>query len=374
MRLAFITGCLEPGRDGVGDYTRTLATECARRGYGVGLLSLGEESRKKNAANDEWPILRLSRADWQADGGEEARRWLDAFQPDWTSLQFVPYSFDPRGLFGAAIPAIAKMMAAARRRQIFFHELWIGSQQGAPLKARAIGWAQRRAVKRLLREIGPTRVHTSTGYYQAALATLGCRAALLPMIGSVPLQVGGAKPEAVAGLNPEALVCGMFGTLHPNWQPGAFLADFAALAAAQGRPAVLLAAGGLGYGAALFERLAVEWRGRVELIAAGRGDEARLARLFARFDFAVTSVPWNMLGKSSSAAALREHGLCVVVTEQGAPARDAAPDESVTDHSEQDVPYFRRRKLPPSILMKRVPAAGVPALAERFLADLHAAF
>lgn len=32
MRLAFICVSLEPGRDGVGDYTRSLAAECIRQG------------------------------------------------------------------------------------------------------------------------------------------------------------------------------------------------------------------------------------------------------------------------------------------------------------------------------------------------------
>jgi hypothetical protein len=43
MKLLFITGCLEPGKDGVGDYTRELATECARRGHAVFLISLNQQ-------------------------------------------------------------------------------------------------------------------------------------------------------------------------------------------------------------------------------------------------------------------------------------------------------------------------------------------
>ncbi len=371
MRIAFIAGGLEPGRDGVGDYTRTLAAECARRGHAVALLSVGEPAP---GAGEEAGVLRLSADAWMAGGGAAARRWLEAFRPDWASLQFVPYSFDPRGLFGHRVPALAELLGMAPRRQVFFHETWIGSQQGASLKARVTGWRQRRAVQAMLRALAPACVHTSNAYYGAALATLGQAAGVIPVFGSVPPPVPPAAPETPEGVDPRAIVCGMFGTLHPSWEPGPFLADFAAWAQARGRPAALVAAGGLGYGAARFEQLAREWRGRVSAVAVGRCDEARLARLFARFDTAVTSVPWNILGKSSSAAALREHGIRVVVTSGGTPPRFAAPAFDAAPADDPGcVPYFRGAGLSEEVFTRTPPRPGVAAVAERFLADLDAA-
>ncbi len=42
MRIAFVTSGLEPGRDGVGDYTSGLAEECARRGHTVTQIALND--------------------------------------------------------------------------------------------------------------------------------------------------------------------------------------------------------------------------------------------------------------------------------------------------------------------------------------------
>ena len=42
MRIAFVATCLEPGRDGVGDYTTLLAAECARRGHAVMRIALND--------------------------------------------------------------------------------------------------------------------------------------------------------------------------------------------------------------------------------------------------------------------------------------------------------------------------------------------
>ena len=43
MKLLFLCSSLEPGRDGVGDYTRRLAGECLRQGHEVRLLSLNDK-------------------------------------------------------------------------------------------------------------------------------------------------------------------------------------------------------------------------------------------------------------------------------------------------------------------------------------------
>lgn len=370
MRIAFVVGCLEPGRDGVGDYTATLAAECERRGHEVRLLSLAEKSAV--VSPDFAGRQRLSLADWREDGGTTARAWLEAFRPEWVSLQFVPYSFDPRGFFAASIESIGNIVGAGPRRHVFFHEIWIGSQRGASLKMQLSGWWQCRAMRALLHRIAPARVHTSTAYYQMALETIGQPAERLRMFGSVPRAAGISVSILPSEVPTDAIVCGHFGTLHPDWIPDAFLADFAALAAQRQRPAALVTVGSLGYGQERFARMAEQWKERVTCVSLGRLDEPALAAAFARFDFAVTSVPWNILGKSSSAAALREHGLPVIVTAEGSAPRftstridDAAEDPGF-------LPYFRNRSVLESALTKTPPRAGVSATADRFLANLDA--
>ena len=42
MKIAFICGSIEPGRDGVGDYTRRLAIELIKNSYEVAVIALHE--------------------------------------------------------------------------------------------------------------------------------------------------------------------------------------------------------------------------------------------------------------------------------------------------------------------------------------------
>lgn len=370
MKIVFVAGCLEPGRDGVGDYTRMLARECTRRGHAVALVSLAEPRRVEASAVEDAGarVLRLTLA--EAGDGSSVREWVEAFAPDVASLHTVPYSYHPRGFFRPKIPLLAAALAPARRRHVFFHELWIGMERGAGWKARVSGWWQRRAVAALLDAVAPQVVHTSNAYYRAALDTLGREARVLPVFGSVPLPAGPIAPVSLAEIPREALVCGMFGSLHPNWESEPFLADFTALAGREYRPAVLAAAGGLRHGLEFFNRLKAQWAGRVTFVALGEHPVARLGEIFARFDFAVSASPWTLIGKSASAAGLREHGLGVVITNAGSPPRFAWDAAAGEPGDPGLLPYFRDRSLLARVPGRTAPRPGAATVADIFLRDV----
>ncbi len=370
MRIVFIAGCLAPGRDGVGDYTRMLARECRRRGHTVALVALAEPHPVATSLVEDagMQVLRLTLD--QAGDGRAVREWVQAFAPDVASLHAVPYSFHPRGFFGARVPLLSAALAPAARRHIFFHELWIGMARGAAWKERASGWWQRRAVEALLRSVAPDVVHTSNAYYQAALASIGREARVLPVFGSVPLPEGPVASVQWAEMPAGALVCGMFGSLHPNWASEPFVTDFAALANREGRSAVIAAAGGLRHGLEFFQRLKAQWAGRVSFVALGEQPVERLAEVFARFDFAVSASPWTLIGKSASAAGLREHGLGVVITNPGELPRFAWDAAAGEPGDSGLLPYFRERSLLTRVPARTVPRPGVAAAADVFLRDL----
>ena len=48
MKIIFLTGSLEKGRTGVGDYTRLLASECKRLGHEVQTIALNDLSSKQS--------------------------------------------------------------------------------------------------------------------------------------------------------------------------------------------------------------------------------------------------------------------------------------------------------------------------------------
>ena len=220
MRIAFVTSCLEAECDGVGDYTTLLAAECERRGHAVTRMALNDPHALD--VMEAAGLLRLPPALAWRERVQQARRWLEAFSPDWVSLQFVAFGFHPRGLAGHAarlLPALFSGWPA----HILLHELWVGEEIGASWKHRALGWVQRRGVLELLRGLNARVIHTSNSTYVRLLARRGVVARRLPLFGSLPLP---AVEPPVAG---EVLMFAFFGTLHPIWSPEPFLGNLRAL-------------------------------------------------------------------------------------------------------------------------------------------------
>src|SRR5437870_3629214 len=101
MRITFLTGSLQPGRDGVGDYTALLAHECRRRGIASQVIALADRHVARTSAAVESNLLDDVRLPYMMPWSERfavVERGLRAFQPDWVSVQFVPYSFQRFGV------------------------------------------------------------------------------------------------------------------------------------------------------------------------------------------------------------------------------------------------------------------------------------
>ena len=65
MRIAFVTSCMEPGRDGVGDYVRDLAAACVQRGHACVVTAINDRyvdqpcPQKQTSGSLEIEVLRL---------------------------------------------------------------------------------------------------------------------------------------------------------------------------------------------------------------------------------------------------------------------------------------------------------------------------
>jgi len=384
LNILFACSCLEPGMDGVGDYTRRLAVELNALGHRCHLLALAD-THVKDITADEIPAthgvvscLRLpATASWR-DRVRLAKHLCESIAPDWISWQIVPYGFDPRGLsFG--LGGRLKEIAGSRRSQIMFHEIWIGEAKQSSLKNKLIGKLQRSMIKDLLHKLQPGVIHTHTPLYQHLLGRLGYPATILPLFGNIPLTprpqpdwlmetwpMGWAQFDLADRASWWIFV--IFGSIHPEWDADDFWHKASHAAQREGRKCLVISIGRPGEaGERLLHRLQKHEGNAWQVVQLGRQSEEAISQCLLTTDFGVSAVPPENVFKSGTAIAMIEHGLPIIVTRAAAHYPNC-PDEVVSIGMKNVTRDFNL-----GALKKSKAESLLPAVAGQFIEDLRKA-
>ena len=329
MRLGFIVGGLEAGKDGVGDYTSALLAECIALGHEVTVVALNDFYIREALAKDvcvdggSYKAIRLpSNSCWK----KRCERTLEhcrSFEPDWLSLQFVPYAFHPKGINLWLGERLAPVFALGKCH-IMFHELWIGESTDYSLKDRAVGLLQKRGVIRLLRKLAPALVHTSNPVYGELLKRNNQPSLELPLPGSIPLVQTDSNRLRIRAVSKEqsemesfgrlVVVAGIFGTIHPQWSPEGWLEILCTYLLEQRKRLLILQIGHTpNAGRMIWKLMQKEFSDRCDFKELGSLSSEQVSTAFSGLDFGIATSPWALIGKSSSTAAMIDHGIPVVV-------------------------------------------------------------
>ena len=317
MKIIFICGSLEPGRDGVGDYTRCLAGALVGQGHQVAAVALNDGytsakiSGKQQCGNNAFSILRLP-ASWSASVRfSYAKDWIDMFDPEWLSLQYVPFSFHPKGLSLRLGKRLSKL-GANRNWHLMFHELWVGMDVEAPTMQKWWGQLQRRLIQDLVISLKPVSMHTQTRLYQLQLAKLGVIAKHLPLFGNIPRvnqttrkYEGQYRAEVTEEVSLVA-----FAYLHPNAPIEQLAKEAAIYSRKRSVPVTLTLVGRSGKEQ---ERWEIAWRNaglKIKLL--GEQPAEHVSEVLENATVGVCTTPMALIEKSGAAAAMHEHGLPVL--------------------------------------------------------------
>jgi hypothetical protein len=387
LNEAPITGCLEPGKDGVGDYTRELAAECARRGHPSFLISLNDpwiktpvrEIPPDTDTGTDTSSLRLGPHQSWVDRVTAARAFVAGAGPDLVSLQLLLYSFHPAGL-SFVLPQLLRAIIGHRPVQVMFHELWLGEQTGAGLKTRVFGYCQRKIIEGVVKRLACRVTHTSNPVYIRLLNRRRIKAKLLPLFGNVPIvqveDVSCAETIATKGerRTPNAiplaprddavLRLGIFGSIHPEWSPDAMFAELKRL----GRPIQLSHIGRIGPRESVWTDLTDRYGTEIKLSRLGERSFDEISRFLSYLEFGVATAPLALIEKSSSVAAMLDHGLPVIVNRddvhfRGIPRTDPGSDLLIP----VDKNFLARVRS----ARRHSPESRLPQVAEQFLHDVR---
>ena len=329
MKIAFVTNHLEAEKGGVADHVRLLAAECVKQGHSCCLISLNDnfisDSHQEmiGAGKAKIPILRLSSSIPWARRIRLAREFLVSFQPDWVSLQFVSYGYNSKGIIFGLINKL-KEIVRGYKVHIMFHELWIGQCQGAKLKERAVGTVQRFFILNLVKHLEPSAVHANTPAYVAILKQYGIFADHLPLFGNIPVKAQNGNDWLFSELRKKGLkineenkhqfwLFGFFGALPPVWPPEPFFGYLRQAALKYDRKIGIISIGSLRGGEVLWDKLCKTYSSDFVFLKLGYHPADKVSQILNSIDFGIATVPYTLIGKSGTVAAMLEHGLPVIV-------------------------------------------------------------
>ena len=303
MKIIFLCGSVEPGKDGVGDYTRRLSGELIRIGHSIQIISLCDEHvaifTSKEQEEDEIKVIvhriPISSSNYQRNIW--CQDVINKFKPDWISLQFVPYSFNPKGL-PFWLPSFLKKLEGNHKWHIMFHELWLGIDIESSFRHKCIGKLQQLIVKKMIQSTLPNFVSTQNKLYQFFLKSLRINADCLPICGNIPLT--GKKSETT-----EFTQFVLFGTIHPGAPFKDFIEDLVTKTNEFSKPIKFVFIGKNGQELSNCTNILENQSICYDVL--GTQSESVISQILINSDYGISTTPYFQTEKSGVFAAYREH-------------------------------------------------------------------
>lgn len=308
MSILFICGSMERGRDGVGDYTRLLASELKRRGHRVAVIALRDKFihdsfiEKQEQSENTIEVLRCTITDNLKTRGAAALKYAKSFNPDWISLQFVPYAFSTRGV-PIGLGAVIQSLHENAKIHMMIHESYLTGKLN--VKNQLVRYGQIIGLKNLVKELNPSLVNTSIPSYQKLLKDIGLESEVLGLFGNLPMENCSIEP-----IKKDVLQAVYFGIGPVEKNFGQFADGLNRFVSATGQIVELIFCGSSGeLGDKFIKFLEFQNIQGLRVKVLGRMESQALSELFFKADVGVARVEPGLLGKSGSAIAMLEHGL-----------------------------------------------------------------
>jgi hypothetical protein len=311
MKVVFVCGCLEPGKDGVGDYVRRLSAELIRRGHYAGAIAFYDKlishpmDYSQQSDDINVPVLRIPVATVNSQRLSLANTWITNFNPQWISLQYVPYSFHRKGVPFFLYKQLLHV-GKSYNWHVMFHEIWIGKNRFS-VKQAVYSWLQKRSIINLFRYIRPKVVHTHLPEYLNQLSKLSVPPKLLPLFSNIAVYNTNNLVNS-----PNVFRVGFFSQTQVEDCIIGFLERLKKLLEDRQITLEVLFIGGKNGKANVAATVLKDHSTLKEQISlTGFLEDVELSKALQTCDLGITSVYKHGLGKSGSVAAFIAHGVPV---------------------------------------------------------------
>lgn len=292
MKICFISGPKKPTKCGVTDYVYLLGSK---------LKSLGNIVTTIHLKNSEDYLLLKEKLP----------------SADLYSLQFSPYAFSQSGIPGKHFKKLANSLKS-KKTQINFHEIWIGAYPNARWTEKIIGWVQKREIIKFLSTINSRIITTSNSAALDRLGREGIDAKYLYLSGSIPNFSFQSKNRK------KHLQVIFFGSLYSKFPYQILFERLTRISISSERKIEIKIIGIQRENSSFKKIFALSKKHNFSLSKTGELKPEQVSQEFKFSSIAISTTPYDVIGKSSATVAMLEHGLPVLVYNDG-----DTPEESL---------------------------------------------
>jgi len=346
MKIVFLCGSLDIGRDGVGDYTRRLAAQLIREGHSCEIISLNETNLDMSILEKQFDdeisisVLRLSSSQSWHNRINQAKELVDRFAPDWLSLQYVPYSFHKKGLPFIIARQLLRLQTNSVKWHIMFHEIWIGVSKKSSVKHKIIGSVQRAIAQDITKTLKPSAINTSNILYRSILRNAKIEAQIMPLFSNISksISVVEVRDEILQRIHidindiDQYIFIGIFGTLYPKAKIDVVLNAITTDPVYDGKKFIFLSFGRVGEsGIFQIEKLKEIFKDKIKFVILGEQSSQNISTILQMLNIGISCTPVHHIGKSGVFSAMKLHELKVYMS----------GEEIIPEFSDDDYKYYK---------------------------------
>ncbi|MEP7250923.1 MAG: hypothetical protein ABI683_01045 [Ginsengibacter sp.] len=315
MKIIFFCGSLEPGRDGVGDYCRSMAAELIKLGNAVKLVALNDRyiedtlDQNEKFNNVQIDILRFSHRERSKILLEIINKLTNNFQPDYSSLQYVPYAYHIKGL-PISLGRFLSKIKNAGKWQAMIHEPFIEASKHQTIKEKFLRQLQIICLRSILKKIRAEVIHTSIPFYMDRLAEQGINSKLLSLFGNIKIVVD-INTANTRKIDPSHLKAIYFGSAPEEARQSIFAEKIRIYCEENNAAIEILICGKNGpHGGRFISEIENICRDvSCKILLLGEKNESEISNLFMKSDFGISRNSPEFVEKSGSSISMLEHGL-----------------------------------------------------------------
>lgn len=227
-----------------------------------------------------------------------------------TSVQFAPYTYSTSGLNGKNLNCLAEFIKT-NKVHINFHEIWIGAYPNASWKEKFIGWLQKKEILKFLEMVNPSHITCSNAAAMDRLKQAGIQAKYLYLFGNVPYA-----PSADISVLSNLRIA-LFGTPYEKFPYNILAEKLTEFTASLNKPVEFRIIGRQRGNDGLHQIRNISKKFNFSLSETGELSPQSISIELQNCDLGLCTSPYDVLGKSGTAAAMLEHGLPVIAFDDG---------------------------------------------------------